>query len=194
MRVRDAIFGRRSIRRFKQKPIPFSILKKLVDAGRMAPSAGNRQPVEFIVVDSKAKCKGVFATLKWASYIAPKGTPPQSRRPVSYIIVIVNKNKTPTTGAHDAAAAVQNILLLAMEYGIGSCWIGSIDRARLSKFLRLPQHCEIDSVVALGYPDEKPVVEKVKDSIKYWLDQKGVLHVPKRQLKDVLHRNCYGKI
>ena len=55
--------------------------------------------------------------------------------------------------------------------------------------LKIPENYKVDSVLALGYPDEKPRTEKMKDSVKYWKDNKGQLHVPKRRLDDVLHFN-----
>ena len=133
----------------------------------------------------------VFPTLRWASYIAPKGNPPEGERPVAYIVILTNKEKTSIQGASDAAAAIENIILTAMEEGIGSCWLMSVGREELRRILNIPKHCIIDSVIALGYPLESPKVEETKDSIKYWKDEKGVLHVPKRRLEDILHRNGY---
>ncbi len=189
--VYEAILKRRTIRRFKQKPIPLEILKKLVDCGRLAPSGANLQPVEYIIVNSPPKVKEVFPALKWAGYIAPRGTPPENERPVAYIVVLLNTKKKTVSGEIDAAAAIENILLSALEEGIGSCWVGSIDRSKLQKLLNAPEYCKIDSVIALGYSNESPVIEEMKDSVKYWKDENGVLHVPKRKLEDILHINTY---
>ena len=191
MNVYDAIITRRTIRRFKQKSIHVNILKKLVDCGRLSPSSANLQPCEYVIVNSPSKVKEVFQTLKWAGYIAPRGNPPENERPVAYIVVLLNLKKKIIDGERDAAAAIENIILAGLEEGIGSCWIGSIDRTKLQKFLNIPDHCKIDSVIALGYSNESPVVEEMKDSLKYWKDKDGVLHVPKRKLEDILHMNTY---
>lgn len=183
---------RRSIRRFQQKTIPFSTLEKLINAARVAPSAGNLQPLEYLIVDKKKVVEKVFTTLRWAGYIAPKGDPPAGKRPVAYIVVLANKKIKPSEYERDVGAAVENILLAALEKGIGTCWLGSIDREMLREILNVPQHLAIDSVVALGYPSEKPVMEEMVRSIKYWLDESGRLHVPKRRLRDLIHRNRYG--
>jgi len=87
--------------------------------------------------------------------------------------------------------AAAYISLAAFEKGLGSCLLASIDRDKLREILKLPDHCEIDLVVALGYPNESPVVENFVDSVKYWKDQQDVLHVPKRQLGEILHHNKY---
>jgi nitroreductase len=191
MNVYEAVRKRRTVRRFRQDPIPREILEKLIDAARLAPSAANLQPNEYIVVDEPGLLPRVFSTLRWAGYIAPGGNPPEGERPVAYIIVLTNKEKTKIPGVSDAAAAIENILLTAREEGIGSCWLGSIERSKLQQILATPGHCPIDSVIALGYPRESPRVEEMKDSLKYWKDDTGTLHVPKRKLADILHRNKY---
>ncbi len=191
MNFYEMILSRRTIRRFHPKPIPPQELEWLVDAARLAPSAANRQPCEFILVDEDEKKERLFPLLKWAAYIDPLGTPKEAERPAAYIVVLVNRQKTPDVGAHDAAAAVMNIIYAGMAFNLGACWMGAIDRAGIKQLFGIPEHCDVDSVVALGYPAESPVAEPMKDSVKYWKDFSDVLHVPKRSLADVLHRNRY---
>ncbi|MBL7170661.1 MAG: nitroreductase family protein [Candidatus Omnitrophica bacterium] len=186
----DFILKRRTIRRFQQKAIPCKILKELIDAARFAPSAANLQPCEYVVVDEKPMVDRVFETLSWAGYIAPRGNPPHGETPIAYIVVLINE-KRGKPGIHDAAAAIENMILLAWAHGIGSCWIGSVEREKLVEILKVPSHCRIDSVLALGYPLEIPVVEELTDSIKYWKDKDGTLHVPKRKLEDILYWQKY---
>ncbi len=193
MNVYETAIKRRTIRRFKQKPIPFEILQRLVNAGRLAPSSANLQPIEYIVIDEADLVEKVFGTLKWAGYISPAGDPPPGHRPVAYIIVIVNKKKNSGSCERDAAAAIENMILVALEEGIGSCWMGAIDLSKLRSILELPEHVNIDSVLALGYSDESPEIEDIKDSVKYWKDEAGILHVPKRRLEDILFYNKYLK-
>ena len=193
MSVYAAVLKRRTIRRFLQKPLSRDFLKRLVNAGRLAPSGANLQPLEFIVVEDKVLLGKVFATLKWAAYIAPAGDPPQGKRPVAYIVVLINKEIKKEKGEVDAAAAIENMILVATDEGVGCCWLGSIDRDKLAEILHVPEAFLIDSVVALGYPDEAPVVEVATDSIKYWKDEQGVLHVPKRKIDQVIHFNGYSQ-
>jgi len=79
-------------------------------------------------------------------------------------------------------AAVQNILLEALEEGLGSCWLRSVARDKIAVLLGVPGHMELDSIIALGYPAEAPVTEMMKDSLVYWRDDRGLLHVPKRKM------------
>ncbi|MFH1339196.1 MAG: nitroreductase family protein [Candidatus Omnitrophota bacterium] len=187
--VYKAIISRRTIRRFKQKPIPKYILKRLINAARLAPSAANLQPLGFVIVADRRVRDRVFVHLRWAGYIAPYGTPPKDKRPVAYIAVLVNKTKAqPQYAAYDAGAAVQNILLAAWELGIGSCWMQAIDRDKIKKILNIPAAYNLDSVISLGYRAESSVVEKFKESVKYWKDEKETLHVPKRSLNQVIYK------
>jgi nitroreductase len=189
--VYDLILKRRTIRRFKQQPITEPILKKIVNTGRLAPSGANLQPLEFIIVNDPELVEQVFPSVKWAGYIAPAGDPPEGARPVAYILVLINTAIKPKHGEVDAAAAIENMILTALDDGVGSCWMGAIDREQLRTMLSIPPKYDIDSVLALGYPDESPVIEDMENSIRYWKDEKGVLHVPKRKLEDIIHYNQF---
>jgi len=149
------------------------------------------QPCEYIIVDDENLLPQVFSTLKWAGYISPRGNPPPGEEPTAYIVILMNRQKRPQGGDHDAGIVAAYMSLVAFERGLGSCLIASVDRERLGETLKVPDHCEINLVVAFGYPNESPVVEDLRDSVKYWKDERGVLHVPKRKLADILHSNRY---
>ena len=187
----DLIISRRSIRQFESKAIPQDVLRDVVNAGRLAPSAANRQPLEFIVVDEEGKKEEIFPCLKWAGYIAPEGNPKSGQEPQAYIAVIVNSAIREKGFEWDSGAAIENMILSAWEKGVGSCWIISMDKDRVKKSLGIPDSHKVDSMLALGYPAETPVVEDMTDSIKYWKDETGRLHVPKRRLSDVIHFNKF---
>ncbi len=191
MTVYELIKKRRSIRRFRQKRISFSSLRQLVDSARVAPSSANLQPLEYVIVDRKDMIEKVFPMLYWAAYISPYGIPPEGERPTAYIVVLVNKRIRLENYEWDIGAAVENIILAALEKDIGSCWIQSIERQNLSKVLGIPDFYYLDTVVALGYKAEDPLIEEMSHSIKYWLDDSHRLHVPKRRLDDILHRNIF---
>jgi len=189
--VFDLARRRRTIRRFQKKRIPHDTLEDCLEAARLAPSGANMQPCEYIIVDDETLLPQVFSTLKWAGYITPKGNPPPGEEPTAYIVILMNRQKRPQGGDHDAGIVAAYISLVAFERGLGSCLIASVDRDRLRQILKVPDHCEINLVVALGYPNESPVVEDFRDSVKYWKDEQGVLHVPKRKLVDILRHSLY---
>jgi nitroreductase len=187
----DLIVSRRTIRQFKPTPVARPILEKIVNAGRLAPSAGNMQPLEFMVVDDGETRGLIFPCLRWAGYIAPQGNPRPGQEPMAYIFPIVNLSVREKGYENDVGAAIENMVLAAWEEGIGSCWLISVERAKAAAILGIPEGFRVDSVLALGYPAESPVVEEFKGSIKYWKDEQGVLHIPKRRLKDILHFNRF---
>ncbi|MGZ8866491.1 MAG: nitroreductase family protein [Candidatus Aminicenantales bacterium] len=187
----ETIAGRRTIRRFKPEPVPKELLERLVDAARLAPSAANVQPLEFVVVDREGPRAEVFPCLKWAAYIAPAGDPRPGEEPAAYVITLVNSKIREKMFEYDVGAAMENMILAALDEGVGSCWMLSIDRDKLRVILGVPEHYRIDSVLALGYPAEEPAVEVMGDSCRYWKDEAGRLHVPKRLLSSVAHFNKF---
>ncbi len=194
MNVYDTIISRRTIRKFQQKPVELSILKKLVNAGRLAPTAGNLQPLEyFIASDNKLKEK-IFPCLKWASYIRPEGNPKENERPAAYIIILVNKEICYSSYfKYDVGSSAQNITLAALEEGIGCCWIGAFNRKKVASILEISRKYDTDLVLALGYLQENPRYFDIDEgeSIKCYKDSLGTLNVPKRKLDDIIHVNRF---
>ncbi|HDD46473.1 MAG TPA: nitroreductase [Candidatus Aenigmarchaeota archaeon] len=187
MGVYDLIIKRRTIRKFKQEKIKKDILIDCLNAARLAPSAANLQPLEYILV-TRALDK-VFECTRWAGYLK-NGKPKQHERPVAYIVIISNKEVS-KDAKYDAGFAASNIILTALERGVASCVIGSIDRERLAKNLSIPKNYNIELVIALGYGKQKSVEEEFKGDVRYWLDEKGILHVPKKRLGDIVHEERF---
>lgn len=191
MSLYELILSRRSIRQFKPEPVSRSILEKLINAARLAPSGANLQPLEFVVVDEKEVRKRLFPCLRWAAYIAPEGNPQPGHEPVAYVVVLVNLKLRKKGYERDVGAAVENMILSAWEERVGSCWIANADIEKIKDMLNVPEDYKVDSVLALGYPAEEPITEELKESVKYWKDSKGRLHVPKRRLDDIVHFNGF---
>ncbi|MBU0712213.1 nitroreductase family protein [bacterium] len=191
MDVVELIKSRRSIRQFKQKEIPQDILINCVDAARIAPSAANLQPLEYILVTDKEQVDYLFPLLRWAAYINPKGDPKPGQHPTAYLIVLLNENHGEKWKFHDVGAAVENFMLAALSYGLGSCWLASVDRNLIRSFYRIPEEYSIDSVIALGYPAEEPLLETSDETVQYWQDSDDRLHVPKRSIGKILRINSF---
>ena len=189
--VYDLAVERRTIRRFKPDPVPRELLERMVNAARLAPSAANVQPLEFVVVEDTARKAEVFPALKWAAYIAPAGDPGPGEEPAAYVVVLVNSKLREKMFEYDVGAAMENMILVALAEGVGACWLLSIDRDKLRAALGVPAEYRIDSVLALGYPAEEPAAEVMGESCRYWKDAAGRLHVPKRALEAVLHVNRF---
>lgn len=192
MKTYDLIVARRTIRKYREdREIPQEIMDKLLNAARLAPSASNMQPLKYMVIQGKEEREKLFGCTKWAGYLPPEvGTPKEGERPAAYILILADMEIRKTGYDIDIGAAAQNITLAALEEGIASCWIGALDRENIQKLFELSDTHYPSLVIALGYPAEESMEEPARGSIRYYKDEKGVLHVPKRTLEEVLVRKC----
>lgn len=186
MNIIQAMKVRRSIRKFQQKSIAKEILFDLVDSARLAPYPANIQPLKFAIVNSPEIVNKIFDCTKWAGYLE-NGAPLADERPTAYIAILGDKViKSGGDFKCETGIAGSHIVLGAVEYGIASCWLGSLKRDKIAKILGLPKNLEVQDVIALGYPMQESKIVKMTDSVKYYLDQDGILNVPKRSLDDVI--------
>jgi nitroreductase len=198
MDVYEAAVKRRAIRRFQDRPVSYDILEKCVDAGRLAPSGRNHQVCEYIIIDDARVLPGVFDNIGGSAKLPPeKGGPLPANTPKAYIIILINKGWEADAGRrrvslYDVGMAAENIMLVALEQGIGACPILMFNENGLRKVLNIPDGYDIALVIAMGYPDESPQVEVATDSVTGWVDDQGVRHVPKRKLADIVHRNRFA--
>ena len=195
MNVYEAMITRRSIRRFKDKPVPYEVLEKCVDAGRLAPSGRNQQVCEFVVVDDPQLLPQMFDNIGGSVKLPPeKGGPRPENTPKAYTIILINKswegdaNRRSIT-LYDIGMAAENIILTALEEGIGCCPVMMFQQEGMKNVLNIPENYDIGLVIVMGYPDESPVAEEATDSTDSHVDDNLQRHVPKRKLADILHRN-----
>jgi nitroreductase len=156
MDVLDAIRSRRSIRKYTDKPVSREDLTKILDAGRLAPSAGNLQNWKFISVTNQGlKRKIADASLQqyWMESAAV------------LIVLVAEPDKTKRFygirgerlyAVQNIAAACQNMLLTAHGLGLGACWIGAFDEDRVSSAVGIPEEYRPQAIISIGYPDEQP--------------------------------------
>jgi len=144
----EALKTRRSIRAYKKKKMPKNVLAGIIDCARLAPTANNRQPWEFIVVTGKETRKKIADMTTYGKFIANAAA-----------CVVVCGKKDADYIREDCSAATENILLAAKALGIGSCWVAGYQKAfedELKGMLGIPGSIAVFSLVALGYPDEQP--------------------------------------
>ncbi len=189
--MREIITKTRTFRRFFQKEaISLDAMHELVDVARLGGSARNGQPWQYMIINTPELCEKVFPFLGWAGYLSDWKGPVEGERPSGYILCLLNKNrlKGPESEAQfDLGVATQNLLLVAMEQRIGGCRIASVS-PKLAGLFQLPAHLSISLVVALGRPRETIILEECQtdSDIKYWRDDEGGHHVPKRSLDSCL--------
>lgn len=176
----NELLERRTVRRYLQNKIPRETLEKLLDAARRASCARNAQRLRYIVAESKEKAEAIFPFTAYAGSVAPHRDPvPGVSAPTVFIALYGTEEPDPMLYA-DAGAAIQSMEFAAWEENIGSCWIGSFNKEKVASILNIEKE-KLLFLVALGYKGEEPVQEEItiKDSPKYFLDEKDVLHVPK---------------
>jgi len=159
-----AIYRRRSVRHFTGEPLAPGVLAQLLDAAIQAPSAGNMQPWEFIVLEGEEIRKAAVATTYVGYFAGPDNQ--QSWMLEAAAIVVVCTNRRRTVGrygerlAHhsvqDVAAAVENLMITATEMGLGTCWVGGFKADEMTKLLGIPEGVQVLSMLAIGYPAHTP--------------------------------------
>jgi nitroreductase len=185
--LKNLILKNRSYRRFDQSVcISIDLLREMLEAARLSGSARNMQPLRYMLFNDPAECARIFPTLAWAGYMKEWPGPEEGERPTAYIVQLGDLDITDDWWCDDGIAA-QSMLLTAVEQGFGGCIIGSVQREKLRSILSIPERYKIIQVFALGKPAEKVVIDEVSnDDIKYWRDEQGVHHVPKRSLDELI--------
>ena len=154
MELRDVIRQRHSIRNFSDKNLSLDILHELIKFANLAPSAGNLQAREFIIVNNDEIREKLSIAALEQKFIF--------EAPVS-IVVCANLNRISSYGERgrelyciqDAAATAEHLLLLAMDKGLGACWIGAFYENEVSKILNLPSYVRPVAIIPIGYPKGK---------------------------------------
>jgi nitroreductase len=184
----DLVRKTRSCRRFEEnRPISIDTLKDLVNLGRLSASAANRQPLKYILSNDPKTNEKIFSCLAWAAYLKDWPGPSAGERPAAYIVVLGDTSIT-TEFWCDHGIAGQSILLGACEKGIAGCFIGAINMPKLRDALDIDERFKIMLVIALGEPAEDVIIEPLGQDgdIRYWRDENGIHHVPKRSLKEII--------
>jgi len=136
---------RRSIRSYKDTPVNKELIIKVLEAARIAPSGGNRQPWHFIVVQNKETIKKLAGRQEWAA-----------TAPVM-ILGLVDKRQQASYYYNDMGVAFEHIILKATDLGLGTCWMGMMRRSdEANKLLDIPEELEVIIQTPVGYPDETP--------------------------------------
>jgi nitroreductase len=186
----ELVLRNRSYRRFAETvAISREILVELVGLARCTASAANRQPLKYILSADPGTNSRIFPSLSWAAYLKDWDGPVAGQRPAAYIVILIDQTIAKDWWCDDGIAA-QTILLGAVEMGLGGCILGGIQKENLRRELDIPSHLMPRLVVALGKPAETVVLEDLAPGgdIRYWRDEQGVHHVPKRSLDELIIR------
>jgi len=185
--IRELVAKNRSYRRFDESVvISIDQLSSWVDLARLSASGKNAQPLKYILSADFEKNEKIFSTLGWAAYLKDWDGPVEGERPSAYIVQLLD-TAIGTNFFCDDGIAMQSILLGVVEEGFGGCIFRTINKPKLMELLEIPEQYQIINVIALGKPVEKVILEEIKEGdFKYWRDENGVHHVPKRSLEEII--------
>ena len=165
----DVIYGRRSIRKYTKEEIPGDVIMKAIDCARHAPSAGNIQPWEFVIVREKEIREKLYRACFSQSHVM--------EAPL-LIVVCVDLMKSAyygTRGTHlygiqDTAAAIENMLLAFHAMGYGTCWVGAFSEIMVREIINAPKDIKPVAIITVGKSDEIPQprsLRKIEDMVHY---------------------------
>lgn len=175
MNLFKVIKKRRSIREFKPQPVADEDLKRILEAGRLAPSGGNRQPWYFIVVRNRERKEALAIASNDQKFIADADTvvvalgEPRNEGNLPYKL-----SSTRIPHIQDPMIAVEHMILAATALGYGTCWIGAFDQDKIKKILKIPDKMAVVALLPIGVPDESPPQR------------------PRKIFKDVFFKESYG--
>jgi nitroreductase len=159
MQFDEVVKGRRSIRKYKSTPVPRESILKVLEAARLAPSAGHRQPWHFVVIQDKAVRENLAGRSSWVA-----------KAPVM-IVGLADPEASPVWCFNDMGIAFEHIILAATDLGLGTCWLGQTMRdTEIKKLLDIPDRMRVIALTPLGVPDETPGPKERKtlDEIVSW--------------------------
>jgi nitroreductase len=162
---------RRSIRRYRPDPVPDEIVQELLEAGRWAPSANNLQPWRFIVIRDRLMREQI------AMYADYAGDHPAHVGEAPLLIVlcgVIEDRLYHEFLNGDVGMAGLQMMLQAKAMGLGTCWLGGLERRAIAGLLRIPDYLEIVSLLTVGFPAEDPEP------------------TPRKSLDEIVHYEVYG--
>lgn len=169
MDVWTAIITQRAVRNFAERPIPADAMERILEAGRRAPSSKNEQPWEFVLVTDREQLEALSEVGDYAGHLAGAAA----------AVAFVTDDAEPRALAkqlYDVGHATQNMMLVAVELGIGTVHAAVYDQALVRELLGLPEDRRCDNLISLGYPAKEGLLDRPRRK------------VPRRPLDEVLHR------
>lgn len=144
MEVFDAVRTILAVREYQDKPVPPEIVRRIVEAGRLAGSSMNRQPWHFVVVEKRDTMRQLGALATTGPYIADAA-----------LAIVVAIQRTPFS-VSDGSRAIQSMMLTAWSEGVGSNWVGFMGMTDVKRLLGIPDELDVLAIIPFGYP-AKPV-------------------------------------
>jgi nitroreductase len=153
MDVLEAIHARRSIRKYKPEAIPNKKLEMILEATRLAPSASNRQPWRFVLVQDTNRKKTLAQAANDQMFLADAAV---------IAVAVGDPEVTAKWHEKDTMIALEHMVLAATALGYGTCWIGAFNEDAVKHLLKIPEKTKVVALLPIGVPDEKPAARPRK--------------------------------
>jgi len=154
MDVLEAIRTRRSIRKYRPELIPEEKLEMILEAARLAPSAGNRQPWRFVVVQNVDRKKALAEAANNQTFL---------KDAAAIIVAVGDPEASARWYEKDTMIALEHMVLAATALGYGTCWIGAFDEDAAKRLLRIPAKMKVVAILPIGVSSEKPAPKPRKE-------------------------------
>jgi nitroreductase len=154
MDIFEAIESRRSVRKYLDKPISQETLQMIFNAGRWAPSAGNRQPWRFVVVQDTERKNRLALAANNQAFLS---------QAAAIIVALGDTETSPKWYEKDTMIAIEHMALASTALGYGSCWIGAFDEKEVKHLLKIPAKMRVVALLPIGVPGETPTARSRKE-------------------------------
>jgi nitroreductase len=175
MEFMDVVASRKSVRGYADRKVEEEKLAEVLEAARLAPSWANKQCCKYVVIRDRAKMKelsgGINPWLKQAPVVLAACADPAdsgSRNGMDYYLV-------------DVGISMQQLVLAATDLGLGTCWIGAFDEAKVKKLLQVPENVKVVALTPVGYPAEN-------EGLRSKLARRFVAADKRKPIEEMVHR------
>jgi nitroreductase len=163
MDVLEAIKVRRSVRKYKAESISADKLEAILEAARLAPSAGNLQPWRFVVVQKAIRKKAIAEAADSQAFMSDAAV---------IIVAVSDPDVSPEWYEKDTMIALEHMVLAATSMGYGSCWIGAFDEDAVKHLLSIPKRMKVTAILPIGVLDDQPKTRRRKDFSEIFFKEK----------------------
>ena len=167
MDVFEVIKARRSIRKYRPEPIPDDKMGMILDAARLAPSAANRQPWRFVLVQNADRKKVLARAANDQTFLGDAAV---------IVVAVGDPEVSARWHEKDTMIAVEHIVLAATALGYGTCWIGAFNEDAIKRLLKIPARMKIVALLPIGLPDEKPASRPRKEHSEIFFKEEWQQH------------------
>ena len=162
MEVFEVIEKRRSVRKYKTSNVPNEDLKRILEAARLAPSAGNRQPWRFIVVRTSEQKKLLAQAARNQMFLADAGV---------IIVALADSEASLKWYKQDVMIAVEHLVLASTSLGYGTCWIGAFEEEQVKELLGIPEKMAVVALLPIGVPHKRPQAKPRKSFSEIFFEE-----------------------